>query len=530
MAKIKFALKMADGAEVRTLDQLREHFDLASVLGYYSNGRLYDWLKSRNYDEAEKLKALNPSSANFQRDLCEVLGVSHPETGNPDLSLSDIAARNGRLERLKQFTVDDSILAAVDRVAFTQEEMETLLAEDKCTSDISESRGISSSTIGKTIPQSSFLTSVPVKRIIYLCGDQFIIPGDVGEITYIGVNGPLIQFDRNISALGIDIDGVDFDFDGYADDNDIIEQFHKTFMQNPELGAKLLQKSAERGSVSAQIILGDCYASGFGVEPNVEETVKWYRKAAEQGNAEAQNSLGIKYWKGEGIGQNYEYAYRWFLRSAKQGYFIAQYNLGICYGYGKGVKKDEEEAIKWLQKALDQGYERAKSELMELMPKLSKFSDVILYAVGGTENLIIEAKMDTTTSSVDILVDDRHKIKTTVLEKYEATDVWIERKLYTYKKIKDPSPMKILRGLGGVLKNEIKMRLADAPPDLPDWEVEEETVSEDLGGGWVHMRFDTITSEMEEDFNSNIKPQCRTSAKEALRDSELLLERLHRRF
>ena len=40
MAKIKFALKMADGAEVRTLDQLREHFDLASVLGYYSSGRL----------------------------------------------------------------------------------------------------------------------------------------------------------------------------------------------------------------------------------------------------------------------------------------------------------------------------------------------------------------------------------------------------------------------------------------------------------------------------------------------------------
>ena len=102
MAKIKFALKMADGAEVRTLDQLREHFDRASVLGYYSSGRLYDWLESRGYSEAEKLKALNPSSDSFQRDLCEVLGVAYSEPENSDLSLSEIAARNGRLERLKR--------------------------------------------------------------------------------------------------------------------------------------------------------------------------------------------------------------------------------------------------------------------------------------------------------------------------------------------------------------------------------------------------------------------------------------------
>ena len=36
--KIKFPLKMADGAEVRTLDELKEHFDVESVVGYFSDG------------------------------------------------------------------------------------------------------------------------------------------------------------------------------------------------------------------------------------------------------------------------------------------------------------------------------------------------------------------------------------------------------------------------------------------------------------------------------------------------------------
>lgn len=319
MAKIKFALKMADGAEVRSLNQLREHFDLASVLSHYSNGRLYDWLESRGYDEAKKLIALNPSSDSFQRDLCEVLSVPYPETGNEDISLSQIAAKNGRLERLKQFTVDDAILAAVDRVAFTQEELDTLLDGAGCTTSTSMTCGISSSSIGKFTTQTSFLT-VPAKKVIYLCGDRFAIPGNIGDVTYIGINDPLIQFDGDITAPGIDVDGAIFDIDSYVNDGNIIKQFGNTFSQAPVLGAKLLQRSAENGSVSAQVVLGDCYSKGFGVEPSAEETAKWYRKAAEQGNAEAQSSLGVKYWQGEGINQSYESAYKWFLRSAKQGY------------------------------------------------------------------------------------------------------------------------------------------------------------------------------------------------------------------
>jgi hypothetical protein len=45
MVKAKFPLKMANGEMARDIEALRENFDLTSVLGYYDNGRLCDWLR-----------------------------------------------------------------------------------------------------------------------------------------------------------------------------------------------------------------------------------------------------------------------------------------------------------------------------------------------------------------------------------------------------------------------------------------------------------------------------------------------------
>ena len=48
--KIKFALKMKDGAEVRNIEDLREHFDIDIVVGYFLDGRLFRWLENFYYD------------------------------------------------------------------------------------------------------------------------------------------------------------------------------------------------------------------------------------------------------------------------------------------------------------------------------------------------------------------------------------------------------------------------------------------------------------------------------------------------
>ena len=38
--KIRFPLEMPDGTQVRTLQDLKEHFDLVSALEYYKSGKL----------------------------------------------------------------------------------------------------------------------------------------------------------------------------------------------------------------------------------------------------------------------------------------------------------------------------------------------------------------------------------------------------------------------------------------------------------------------------------------------------------
>lgn len=544
---------MKDGAEVRTLDQLREHFDLASVLGYYSSGRLYDWLESRGYDEAEKLKALNPSSASFQKDLCEVLRVAYSEPENPDLSLSEIAARNGRLERLKLFTVDDTILAAVDRVAFTQEELDALLSKTDCASTVGS---ISSSSIGGFTTQTSFLTSTPTKRVIYLCGDRFAVPGNVGQVSYIGINSPEIELPDGTLESGTDFQQVYLDMDRCLGSSENSEKFFRIFEKNRFMGIKFLQVSVADGSAMAQTVLSECYARGFGVkkdaaeavkwlikaaehgdasaqeqlghryrygegvEENIEEAVKWSLKAAEHGNANAQTRMGILYEHGQGVEKSLQDAVRWYQKAAEQGYSTAQYYLGLCYRDGKGVARDKNEAVQWLKKAYHQRLEAAQTALMEIAPSLFKFSDVILYAIGGEQNLIRGAQIDPTRGTIDIPVADRDKIKDAVLYNFGAENVQINTVYFVYDKPED-AIQEYGKKYGKRVAVEAAKVLLGGIPGIPfaaygAYKVAKDVAKDgadgimrkDYGWGMVHIVMD-VTSDMEDDFNRHVQSQAK---------------------
>ena len=544
---------MKDGAEVRTLDQLREHFDLASVLGYYSSGRLYDWLESRGYDEAEKLKALNPTSASFQKDLCEVLRVAYSEPENPDLSLSEIAARNGRLERLKLFTVDDTILAAVDRVAFTQEELDALLSKTDCASTVGS---ISSSSIGGFTTQTSFLTSTPTKRVIYLCGDRFAVPGNVGQVSYIGINSPEIELPDGTLESGTDFQRVYLDMDRCLGSSENSEKFFRIFEKNRFMGIKFLQVSVADGSAMAQTVLSECYARGFGVkkdaaeavkwlikaaehgdasaqeqlghryrygegvEENIEEAVKWSLKAAEHGNANAQTRMGILYEHGQGVEKSLQDAVRWYQKAAEQGYSTAQYYLGLCYRDGKGVARDKNEAVQWLKKAYHQRLEAAQTALMEIAPSLFKFSDVILYAIGGEQNLIRGAQIDPTRGTIDIPVADRDKIKDAVLYNFGAENVQINTVYFVYDKPED-AIQEYGKKYGKRVAVEAAKVLLGGIPGIPfaaygAYKVAKDVAKDgadgimrkDYGWGMVHIVMD-VTSDMEDDFNRHVQSQAK---------------------
>ena len=328
---VKFPLKMAGEARVKTLEELREHFDLAAVLGYYDDGRLIRWLRNGFYDkEAEQVETLDKSTGDFVSNLCEILGVAYQENLYGRVDLDDIIKRNDRIEKLRRFTADAEILSAVDRVAFSQKELDALVCKEE--------------------------------KEIYLCGEYFTIPGDIENVVYIGLNNPTVEFGTEIVKSGIDFQNVAFDIENYVGEGKK-DAFTYVFNNNLKLGIKLLQESADQDNIDAQIMLGLFNMEGVGVDQNYEEAVKWYRKAANLGSAEAQNRLGIRYYNGEGIEQSYEEAVKWFQKAAEQGYAKAQNNLGVCYYKGEVVEQNYEEAAKWYQKAAEQGYAIAQFNL-----------------------------------------------------------------------------------------------------------------------------------------------------------------------
>ncbi len=99
---------MADGARVRTMEELREHFDIALVLAYCNSGKLQEWLEKYYYEEANEIGKRDPSSVDIKEKICGIFGVFCPgdEVGNIDLV--DVSDKNKRLEKLKQLRVTTS--------------------------------------------------------------------------------------------------------------------------------------------------------------------------------------------------------------------------------------------------------------------------------------------------------------------------------------------------------------------------------------------------------------------------------------
>lgn len=160
--KIKFALTMKDGAKVRTFDELREHFDLESTVGYFLDGKLEKWLDDRYYEqEVAQIQAISPDDPELQVKLCQILGVPVPE--EKAIDVADIADMRRKQEILKQLTTDETLIAKADEIALTPDDVETLVRQGKST--------------------------------IYLYGENFTLPLQAQSIKLVGIGKkPKIQF------------------------------------------------------------------------------------------------------------------------------------------------------------------------------------------------------------------------------------------------------------------------------------------------------------------------------------------------
>ncbi len=412
--KIRFPLNM-NGTDVRTIEELREHFDLESVLGYFANGKLVTWLKDRYYDsEANAVEVLSSDDEKLGKKLCEILNVSYTENVG-EVDIDTIKRRNEKLALLRQFTDDKNIIDNVDCIAFNQDDLLDIL-------------------------------DTGTEKMIYLCEGEFEIPLTVKNITYVGLKNPtvLLRAYDNVNFVSLNLKFVDICYGwdishttsndrmyqaerlyelgkldevrkilkelaeeknpracyilykiNFSKDEKLIDNLCDVFccVENNKSNSVLIKvlskmerrgdkfamfmlgnvydfgtgieqdckkavewyaKAAELGNPLAQFALGRCYRRGDGVEQNDKKSLEWYTKVAEQGNEDAQCTIGWYYENGEGVEQDYKKAVEWYTKAAEQENTHAQYTLGLYYENGEGVEQDYKKAVEWYTKAAEQ--------------------------------------------------------------------------------------------------------------------------------------------------------------------------------
>ena len=125
--KIRFQLALADGTKAGSLEALKKHFDLESVISYYNNGDLLTWLRDRNIEaEADAVEALDATAPDFQEKLCTIFGAAYVGP----IDMEELASRQKRIERLRKYTDDDAIIKNINSVAVDQEELTDLQDAD----------------------------------------------------------------------------------------------------------------------------------------------------------------------------------------------------------------------------------------------------------------------------------------------------------------------------------------------------------------------------------------------------------------
>lgn len=121
--------------------------------------------------------------------------------------------------------------------------------------------------------------------------------------------------------------------------------------QQASQAAHWFREAALCNHAAAQCALGVCYATGEGVEMNLQEAVAWYHRAAEQNFVDALFNLGWCYLQGEGVTADAGQSAAWFRKAADCGDDLAQYYLGRACELGHGVPVDMAQALYWYRRA-----------------------------------------------------------------------------------------------------------------------------------------------------------------------------------
>lgn len=318
---------MADGTQVKTLEELREHFDLISVLEHYTNGKLLEWLENLHYEEeAAAVAAMNPFMDEFEEALCALLGV--PFSLDEMIRIYEKAANENNAEAQFRFGCCYMFFHG-----------------------IIHSRGAKA----KTRNHKKMLKGVEWIRRAADQGHPFA-QYSLGNFYHYEQRN---KKDANIW------------YQKAADQGYIEAQYSLGTLES-------CMKAAAHGHIRAKVRIGNIYYKKGSVE-NDRKAVKWYREAAEQGNVEAAYKLCLCYLTGRGVDKDDTEALKWCEAACSadnlsamvgiaagdpedsmtgvnaKSIMMAAFRIGEWYFYGFYVEPNLREAAKWYHRAFLEG-------------------------------------------------------------------------------------------------------------------------------------------------------------------------------
>ena len=125
-------------------------------------------------------------------------------------------------------------------------------------------------------------------------------------------------------------------------------------------------KLAQKGNAEAQLVVGEMYETGRGVDKDMEQAMAWISKAAEQGNKAAGYKLLYYDLKQNSLVQENRAQLDELKSAAAAGDGHAQYYIGLLHSRGVGMRRDSTQAVNWLSKASLQGITAAEDEIMRI--------------------------------------------------------------------------------------------------------------------------------------------------------------------
>ncbi len=127
----------------------------------------------------------------------------------------------------------------------------------------------------------------------------------------------------------------------------------------PHLALPWLGGAAVQGNLDAQMILGQWFLAGHGVERDEARAFAWFKHAAHAGHAGASNMTGRCYENAWGTLQDDHAAAQWYTLAAQRGSDWGMYNLATALVLGRGIAASRPQALDWYLRAADMGHAKS---------------------------------------------------------------------------------------------------------------------------------------------------------------------------